>query len=216
MFTGLIEEKGKVQAIRKGIASATLTISSSVVTGDLKVGDSVSVNGVCLTATLVDKHTFSVDAVPETMLRSNLGSLHAGSVVNLERALKVGDRLGGHMVSGHVDALGQIKLIEGDENAVWFTVTMDPHQLKYLVPKGSVAIDGISLTVVEVTADAFTVSVIPHSLKETTLADKVKEDKVNIECDMTAKYIEKFLGWKEKSGQESPVSMDYLKKHGFA
>jgi len=128
----------------------------------------------------------------------------------------VGDRLGGHMVSGHVDALGQIKLIEGDENAVWFTVTMDPHQLKYLVPKGSVAIDGISLTVVEVTADAFTVSVIPHSLKETTLADKVKEDKVNIECDMTAKYIEKFLGWKEKSGQESPVSMDYLKKHGFA
>lgn len=215
MFTGIIEDRGKIQAIKKGIESATLTISSSVVASDLKLGDSVAVNGVCLTVTGFDKHTFRVDAVPETMSRSNLKNLHAGNEVNLERALKVGDRLGGHMVSGHVDAIGHLQQVDSDENAVWFTIGVEQDQIKYLVPKGSVAVDGISLTVVDVTDDAFTVSVIPHSLQETTLAGKKAGDAVNIECDMTAKYIERFLNWNDKPKQGGSVSMEYLRKHGY-
>jgi riboflavin synthase len=175
----------------------------------------VSVNGVCLTVTTFDKSRFTVDAVPETMSRSNLGMLKAGSKVNLERALQVGGRMGGHMVSGHVDAKGEIRRIEKDENAVWFTIGMDAAQIKYLIPKGSVAVNGISLTVVDVETDSFTVSVIPHSLSETTLNEMKTGDKVNIEVDMTAKYIERFLAFRA-SGEKKKVSMDYLKENGFA
>jgi riboflavin synthase len=215
MFTGIIEDKGVVEMVNPGEKSAALTIRSEEIVSDLKVGDSVSVNGVCLTVTTFDKSRFTVDAVPETMSRSNLGMLKAGSKVNLERALQVGGRMGGHMVSGHVDAQGEIRSIEKDENAVWFTIGMDTVQMKYLIPKGSVAVNGISLTVVDVETDSFTVSVIPHSLSETTLNELKTGDKVNIEVDMTAKYIERFLAFREP-GEKKKVSMDYLKENGFA
>ncbi len=215
MFTGIIEDKGVVEMVKPGEKSATLTIRSEEIVADLKVGDSVAVNGVCLTVTTFDKSRFTVDAVPETMSRSNLGMLKAGSRVNLERALQVGGRMGGHMVSGHVDAKGEIRKIENDENAVWFTIGIDTEQIRYLIPKGSVAVNGISLTVVDVKEDSFTISVIPHSLSETTLNEMKIGDKVNIEVDMTAKYIERFLVFRE-SGEKEKVSMDYLKKNGFA
>lgn len=216
MFTGLIEDKGTVLSVKKGAKAAEIAVRSKEITSDLHTGDSVSVNGVCLTATKIQDDVFHVDAVPETMSRSNLGSLSTGSLVNLERALKVGDRLGGHMVSGHVDALAYIQHIEKDENAVWFTFKMDSENIKYLVPKGSVAVDGISLTVVDVLEDKFTVSVIPLSLKETVLSDKSLGDSVNIECDMTAKYIERFFTWKGDHPDKKGVSMEDLTKYGFA
>lgn len=216
MFTGIVEDKGVVEMVRPGEKSATLSIRSEKIVSDLKVGDSVSVNGVCLTVTYFDKSRFTVDAVPETMSRSNLGMLKAGSRVNLERALQVGARMGGHMVSGHVDTKGEIRKIEKEENAVWFTIGMDSEQIKYLIPKGSVAVNGISLTVVDVVADSFTISVIPHSLNETTLSEMKTGDKVNIEVDMTAKYIERFLSFRQTGKMSNDVSMDYLKKNGFA
>lgn len=215
MFTGIIEDKGIVEMVKPSEKSATLTIRSEEIVSDLKVGDSVSVNGVCLTVTTFDKSRFTVDAVPETMSRSNLGMLKSGSRVNLERALQVGGRMGGHMVSGHVDAQGEIRKIDNDENAVWFTIGVDAEQIRYLIPKGSVAVNGISLTVVDVEEDRFTVSVIPHSLSETTLNEMKTGDRVNIEVDMTAKYIERFLAFRE-SGEKEKVSMDYLKENGFA
>ena len=216
MFTGLIEDKGTVLTLKKGAKAAEIAVRSEKITGDLHTGDSVSVNGVCLTVTRIRDDVFYVDAVPETMNRSNLGGLSTGSPVNLERALKVGDRLGGHMVSGHVDALGTIQHIEKDENAVWFTMKMDSENIKYLVPKGSVAVDGISLTVVDVVGETFTVSVIPLSLKETILSNKAVGDTVNIECDMTAKYIERFFTWKSSKTDKKGISMDDLTKYGFA
>ncbi len=216
MFTGLIEDKGTVLSVKKGAKAAEIAVRSKEITSDLHTGDSVSVNGVCLTATKIQDDVFHVDAVPETMSRSNLGGLATGSRVNLERALRVGDRLGGHMVSGHVDALGYIQYIEKDENAVWFTFKMESENIKYLVAKGSVAVDGISLTVVDVFEDKFTVSVIPLSLKETVLSDKSLGDSVNIECDMTAKYIERFFTWKGDRQDKKGVSMEDLTKYGFA
>lgn len=213
MFTGIIEEVGQIQAIKPGVLSAQLIIKANVVLGDVKLGDSIAINGVCLTVTHYDQNSFRVDAVPETMKRSNLGNLKAGDHVNLERALAVGDRLGGHMVSGHVDATGTILHIEKEENAVWYTIEMDSEMIKYLIPKGSVAVDGISLTVVDVEKHKFTLSVIPHSLANTTLVEKVKGDNVNIECDMTAKYIDRFLSWKTE--EKKDVSMDLLRRNGF-
>lgn len=213
MFTGIIEDIGSVETVQSGVNSAELRINSKVIPQDLKTGDSVSINGVCLTVTAYDTRGFSVEAVPETMSRSNLGNLHAGSPVNLERALRVGDRMGGHMMSGHVDSKGIIQAVDQEENAVWYTITLANDFIRYLIPKGSVGIDGISLTVVEVSEDSFTVSVIPHTLRETTLAYRKKGDEVNIECDMTAKYIERFLAFREEPKKD--ITMDYLKENGY-
>ncbi|MCF8233109.1 MAG: riboflavin synthase [Bacteroidales bacterium] len=213
MFTGIIEDIGRVETVKSGVNSAELRISSKVIPQDLKTGDSVSINGVCLTVTAYDVSGFTVEAVPETMTRSNLGNLHAGTPVNLERALRVGDRMGGHMMSGHVDSKGIIQSIDKEENAVWYTVSLANDFIRYLIPKGSVGIDGISLTVVDVSEDSFTVSVIPHTLQETTLAYRSKGEEVNIECDMTAKYIERFLAFREKPRKD--ITMDYLKENGY-
>jgi len=213
MFTGIIEDIGKVESVKSGVEAANLRIESEVIASDLKLGDSVSVNGVCLTVTEFNKSGFTVDAVPETMRRSNLGTLRAGSMVNLERALRVGDRMGGHMMSGHVDSKGVVQSVDQDENAWWFTISLGNEFIRYLIPKGSVGIDGISLTVVDVHEDRFTVSVIPHTWKETTLAHLKKGDEVNIECDMTAKYIERFLAFRDRPKQD--ITMDYLKENGY-
>ncbi|RUT73400.1 riboflavin synthase [Ancylomarina longa] len=219
MFTGLIEEIGSIKSIQRGGKSIRLAVSASKIMDDLKLGDSIATNGICLTVISFDSKSFSADVMPETMSRTNFGLLGAGSSVNLERALRVGDRLGGHMVSGHIDGLGEIVGKEQDENAIWVKIAAPIDILKYIVEKGSIAIDGISLTVAEVDNKSFKVSIIPLTQSDTTLISKKPGDKVNLECDMTAKYIEKFLFHRETENaqiERSDLSMDFLKDNGFA
>ncbi len=205
MFTGLVEDCGVVRSIRRRGEAATLEIESSVVAPDLKIGDSVSVNGACLTVVGISGSRFSVDAVPETMRRTNLGLLGPGGRVNLERALKLGDRLGGHLVSGHVDATGVISRISKDGIATVVAVRVPEDLERFVAPKGSVAVDGVSLTVVERAGREFTVSVIPHSLAATTLAEKHPGSVVNVEVDLVARYLENLLAGQragERRGKE--------------
>lgn len=193
MFTGLTEEKGILQAIRPGAHSAVLTIGCKKILDDLAIGDSVSVNGVCLTATTLTGTGFTADVMHETLNRSSLGSLRTGSSVNLERAMAMGRRFGGHIVSGHIDGTGRIGSVTQDDNAFLYRILCGPDLLRYIVPKGSIAIDGISLTVVSVDEESFTVSIIPHTRAETTLSQKKAGDIVNLENDVIAKYTEKLL-----------------------
>jgi riboflavin synthase len=162
----------------------------------------------------MDKNTFSVDVMAETMRKTNLQNIKPGSQVNLERALRLNDRLGGHLVSGHIDGTGTITRFEKEDNAVWVTISAGDDILKYIIIKGSIAIDGISLTVANVTNHDFSVSLIPYTIKDTTLAKKNKGDLVNLECDLVGKYIEKLLNSEEKA-KEKTIDMDYLKEHGF-
>lgn len=218
MFTGIIEEIGKVQSIVKSAKSARISIKANKVLEDVKLGDSIATNGVCLTVTSFTKSDFTVDVMAETMRKSNLDLLSEGSPVNLERALRLGDRLGGHMVSGHVDGLGRIEGILKEENAIWVTIGTELSLLRYVIPKGSIAIDGISLTVAYVDDSCFKVSVIPHTKDETTLLGKQMGAKVNLECDMVGKYIEKLVLGKttHTEYEQKSVDMDFLTKHGFA
>ncbi|MCX6282828.1 MAG: riboflavin synthase [Bacteroidetes bacterium] len=212
MFTGIIEEVGIVRSITKGAKSVSMLISADVVASDLRLGDSVNTNGTCLTVTGVSLNSFTVDVMPETMRKTNLGSLKAGSNVNLERALLLSSRLGGHLVSGHIDGTGLISKIKKEDNAVWITLQASPDILRYLIPRGSVSLDGISLTVVHADEVSFEVSLIPHSMAVTTLRDKKPGDTLNIECDMVAKYIEKYT---VKAGPGSTIDQGFLDKYGF-
>lgn len=214
MFTGIIEETGTIRSVKRGTISASLRIEANLVLEDVKVGDSINTNGVCLTVTAFDSHGFEVDVMAETMRRTNLGSLAPGSKVNLERALRLSDRLGGHMVSGHIDGTGTITDIRKEENATWITLSAGSDITRYIVPKGSVALDGISLTVVDVVRTGFSVSIIPHTGEETTLLQKKTGEQVNIECDLTAKYIEKFLK-EDNTSQKDKLDINFLNKHGF-
>jgi len=216
LFTGLIEEIGTVQSVLKGAKSATITIKAKNVLKNAKLGDSIATNGVCLTVTSFTSDGFQVDVMAETMRMSNLSKLSPGSKVNLERALMLGDRLGGHLVSGHIDGIGIIKDFKREDNAIWASISAPPHILKYVVYKGSIAIDGISLTVAYVDNEIFKVSVIPHTKEITTLLHKNIGDEVNLEGDMIGKYIERFLSFKEESPSKSIVDMEFLSKHGFA
>lgn len=192
MFTGIIEEQGTVKDIRLG-ASPLLVIDGGPLTAGLKEGDSVAVNGVCLTALDIQGGVFRADVMPETLRKTDLGSLKRGDEVNLELALRVGDRLGGHMVSGHVDTVGKIVKEKREKNARVVSIGLPDEFLEYIAPKGSVAVDGISLTVVDVTPAAFSVSLIPHTLDVTTLGKKRSGSPVNIEVDMTARYVKRLL-----------------------
>jgi riboflavin synthase len=212
MFTGIIEEIGTVKAVQHGSKSVCLTVWAEKVLDDLKIGDSINTNGVCLTVVSFNKGAFSVDAVPETMRRSNLGILTVGDKVNLERAMKLTDRLGGHIVSGHIDGTGIIRKNWEEDNAMWFTITPDKPMLKYIAEKGSIALDGISLTIARVDESSFDVSVIPHTLNETTLINKKTGDGVNIECDLIAKYLEKVAGFGKERGN---ITLEYLAEQGF-
>lgn len=216
MFTGLIEEIGKVQSVVKSTKSAKITIKANKVLEEIKLGDSISTNGVCLTATEFTANNFTVDVMAETMRRSNLHRLSPGDEVNLERALKVGDRLGGHIVSGHIDGMGTIANYENEDNAVWITITASPEILKYIVQKGSIAIDGISLTVAYVDETDFKVSIIPHTKEVTTLLRKKIGDIVNLECDLVGKYIEKLILSKEQAPVKKGIDMNFLSDYGFA
>lgn len=209
MFTGLIEEIGTIEAVKRGARSAVLVVRGDKIFSDLKVGDSVSTNGVCLTATAINGKTFSADVMNETLSRSGLGKLRSGSHVNLERAMAADGRFGGHMVAGHVDGTGKIIHIRRDDNAIWYTISASAEIMRYIVEKGSVAIDGISLTVAAAGREDFSVSVIPHTAQETTLAEKKIGDAVNLENDMVGKYIEKFVS--KKSG----IDEAFLQRYGF-
>ncbi len=215
MFTGLVEEIGKVKSIVGTTKSAKITIEAERILEDIKLGDSISTNGVCLTITAFNHHSFSVDVMPETMRKSNLNYLKLGSYVNLERAMKIGDRFGGHLVSGHIDGVGRIRAFERDDNATWVSIEAPVKVLRYIVNKGSIAIDGISLTVAYIDDELFKISIIPMTKKETTLIKKRVGEQVNIECDMVGKYVEKFISLSEKK-RKSAIDMNFLIENGYA
>lgn len=216
MFTGLVEEVGIVQSVLKSTKSAKIAIKAHKVLEDVKLGDSISTNGVCLTVTDFKDNSFTVDVMAETIRMSNLKNVVSGSKVNLERALRLGDRLGGHIVSGHIDGTGIISSFDKEDNAVWITIKASGNLLKYIIHKGSITIDGVSLTVAYVDESIFKVSIIPHTKDVTTLLSKAIGDEVNLECDMVGKYIEKLMNFNEKpSYAESKVDMDFLREHGF-
>ena len=219
MFTGLIEEIGTVKNIRKGNVSSQITIKAQKVLEDIKQGDSICTNGACLTVISHSVREFTVDVMAETLRRTNLHKLTPGNKVNLERALKIGDRLGGHIVSGHVDGIGTILQMEKEENAIWITISTTNKILKYIIEKGSVSIDGISLTIAGVNDNNFRVSIIPHTGLMTTLLKKQPGDKLNIENDIIGKYIENFISPKgdknHKEQSDNKIDMNFLKEHGF-
>lgn len=212
MFTGIIEEIGKVKGIKRGNRSVVLEIGARRVLEDVRVGDSIATNGICLTVTSLSDAGFLADVMPETMQRSNLGGLKTGDRVNLERALCLNGRLGGHLVAGHIDGTGRITVKEQDENAIWITISAPPAILRYVVEKGSIAIDGVSLTIAYVDDSAFKVSVIPHTQEETTLTGKRAGDIVNLENDMIVKYVEKLMGG---GVDRKGLSLDFLQANGF-
>lgn len=193
MFTGLVEEVGKLQSVRRGARSCVLTVACNTVTDGTHIGDSIMTNGVCLTVTKVTCGSFSADVMPETLRRSALGALHPGDAVNLERAMPASGRFGGHIVSGHIDGTGTIRSLQRDDNAVWITVAAGPEILRYVVEKGSVALDGISLTAAGVDQSSLRVSVIPHTWDVTALKHKRPGNLLNVECDIIGKYVEKML-----------------------
>ena len=214
MFTGIIEELGTVQRIEKGSNSSQLYIQARQVLSDAKIGDSIAVNGVCLTVTEHGDDYFVADVMAETLLRTTLKELSNGARVNLERALRVGDRMGGHIVQGHVDGVGTIVEQRKEDIATIIYIKAEPELLRYIVPKGSIAIDGISLTVIDVQASRFSVSIIPHTAAVTSLGFKRTGEQVNLETDIIGRYVERLLG------QESPqpsggLSIDALAENGF-
>lgn len=215
MFTGIVEELGTVRSVRRGAHSSVLSISAKEVLSDLKVGDSVAVNGVCLTATTVDSGGFTADVMHETLNRSSLGALTAGSHVNLERAMAANGRFGGHIVSGHIDGTGTITALKQDDNALWYTVSAPPALLRYIVEKGSVAIDGVSLTVAAVGESWFSISAIPHTVAVTLLGEKGVGDVVNLENDVIGKYVEKLLRPQTQEAAKSSLTLEFLAEHGF-
>ena len=216
MFTGIIEEVGTIRSIKKGAKSAIITVEASKILEDVHIGDSICTNGVCLTVTTFDKNTYSVDVMHETLRRTNLGDLKSGSRVNLERAMAADGRFGGHIVAGHIDGTGVITSMTRDDNAIWIVINTEKSILKYIVNKGSITIDGISLTVADVDASSFSVSVIPHTGDNTTLLSKKPGDTVNLETDMIGKYVEKLLRFQaEEEKGSSGITMEFLAEHGF-
>jgi len=212
MFTGIIEEVGTVQAIQHGENSSFIEIKAEKVLSDVHAGDSIAVNGVCLTVTEFSKNTFRADVMNETLKRSSLGSLKNGSSVNLERAMSANGRFGGHMVSGHIDGTGVISAVKNDGIAVWYTINTTSEIMQYIIEKGSIAVDGISLTVAKVTNSSFSVSIIPHTAQQTILSFKKTGDIVNLENDIVGKYVGKFINADIK---KSNISMNFLAENGF-
>ena len=205
MFTGIVEEVGNV----KSVGSGQLTVSASAVLEATRLGDSMAVNGACLTVSAKDATSFSVDVMPETLKRTNLGQLRPGSNVNLERALMVGARVGGHLVQGHVDATGRVVSLVLEGGAVIAKLAAPPEVLRYVVEKGFIAADGVSLTVVGYDQSSFSVSLVGYTLNNTVLGSRKVGDQVNLEVDIIAKYVEKL-----REGRGG-VTLDFLSEHGF-
>lgn len=215
MFTGIVEELGTIQHIARGQHSAVLTIQAKTVLEHTKLGDSIAVNGICLTVTGLSPQSFCADVMHETLDRSSLAELASGSPVNLERAMAANGRFGGHIVSGHVDGTGRVTRIRRDDTAIWYTVACDAALLRYIVEKGSITIDGISLTVAAVTAQDFSISAIPHTVAQTVLSERREGDVVNLECDIIAKYVEKLLQPAATAPAQSSLTREFLAEHGF-
>ncbi len=210
MFTGLIEEMGTVKSIKRRADSIELTVSGKEVIKDMRKGDSVSVNGVCLTVTSnqLPVTSFKVDVGTETLRRTSLGELRIGEKVNLEKALKMGERLGGHFVTGHIDGVGIIRKRIKEGDTFLFELEAPNEIMNYIIPKGSIALDGISLTIVDFNKNRFSVSIIPHTLEVTTLGFKKVGNKVNLEADMIGKYVVKLM-------KEKGITLDFLKRYGY-
>lgn len=215
MFTGIVEEVGTVREIRKGQTSSFIEIQAKTVLSDVHLGDSIAVNGVCLTVTEFSADSFRADVMNETLNRSSLGSLRSGSHVNLERAMPANGRFGGHIVSGHIDGTGVITDIRRDGISVWYTIGTTAAIMRYIVEKGSVAIDGISLTVAKVTDSSFSVSIIPHTAEQTVLSYKKTGDTVNLENDIIGKYVEKLMNPQNSPKEPNGITMEFLAKNGF-
>lgn len=216
MFTGIVEEVGAIRNIKRGQHSAVLTIHAKTVLEETRIGDSIAVNGICLTVTRLFPDGFSADVMHETLNRSSLAGLSAGSVVNLERAMPANGRFGGHIVAGHVDGVGHIANIRRDDTAVWYTVHAGPEILRYVVEKGSITIDGISLTVATLDSDSFQVSIIPHTGSETILLGKKAGDVVNLENDIIGKYVQRLLtNPAPEEAPQSKVTWEFLAENGF-
>lgn len=219
MFTGIVEEVGILKSIRRGASSAVLEIAARTVLEDIHLGDSIAVNGVCLTATSFTGSSFTADVMHETLDRSSLAALRPGSRVNLERAMAANGRFGGHIVAGHVDGVGTVLETKRDDNAVWYTISAGPEVLRYVVEKGSITIDGISLTVARVGPESFAISAIPHTVAVTVLKDRKAGDKVNLETDIIGKYVEKLLTTgpvqTAEPKQTSGITKDFLTRYGF-
>ena len=218
LFTGIIEETGVIRALSMSGHSGEISIRAKTVLEGTKIGDSIAVNGICLTVTSLRPDGFTADVMPETVSRSSLGGASAGDRVNLERAMAADGRFGGHIVSGHIDGIGTVRDLTRDENAVWVRIETEPQILRYIVEKGSITIDGISLTVASVTDRDFSVSIIPHTGAETTLLSRQPGDPVNLETDIIAKYTEKLLGLTQgasgSGGSEEGVTMEMLQMLG--
>ena len=216
MFTGIVEETGTIRSIGITGSSGQIAITARKVLEGTKIGDSIAVNGVCLTVTSLQPDGFTADVMAETIRRSGLKNAHAGDRVNLERAMAADGRFGGHIVAGHIDGTGVIVSMVREENAVWVKIRTEPAVLRYIVQKGSIAIDGISLTVAEVTAEDFSVSVIPHTGAETTLLKRAEGDTVNLETDIVGKYVERFtLGTPQPQAEQGTLTLEKLAEYGF-
>ncbi len=213
MFTGIVEEMGRIERVTGTEKALQLMIACSTVLEDVHLGDSIAVNGICLTVSEHNKSSFKADIMPETYRSTSLATLKTGSKVNLERALPLGGRLGGHLVSGHIDGTGIILGKREEDNALWLDIRASQDIMKYMILKGSVCIDGTSLTVSTITGSIFSVSLIPHTAKTTILSDKNQSDLVNIECDLLAKYVEKLMSG--KVNQQSGISMEWIKEQGY-
>ncbi|MBE8954163.1 MAG: riboflavin synthase [Quinella sp. 2Q5] len=207
MFTGIIEEVGRLKTLHGG----RIEIACAKILGGVQIGDSISVNGVCLTVVGFGENFFAADVMPETLRKTSLAELNRGGVVNLERALKLGDRLGGHIVSGHIDGVGKILSIRSEGNALVIDVAAENFLLRQIAPKGSVALDGISLTVVEAGSESFSVSMIPHTRAVTNFQAKRAGSPVNIETDVLAKYVDRLLNF-----HAAPtITKNFLEANGF-
>lgn len=224
MFTGIIEETGVVERLELRGSSGRIRIRASKVLEETRIGDSIAVNGICLTVTDLAGNSFEADVMAETVRRSSLGSLGNHDRVNLERAMRADSRFGGHIVTGHIDGCGVIRSMKREENAIWVRIVPPEGLLRGIVEKGSIAIDGISLTVAEVDENGFAVSVIPHTGEETTLLGKKAGDPVNLETDILGKYVEKFLfsgvghdnkGTEAASGTDGNITLEFLQENGF-
>lgn len=219
MFTGIIEEVGKVVSINRHGSTVRIEIGADIVLKDTKIGDSIATNGVCLTVTDITASSFFADAMPETVGTTAIKTLINGSKVNLERALMLSTRLGGHIVTGHVDGTGIISEVKKDENAIRLNVNTSPEILRYIVHKGSITIDGVSLTVIDVTDSYFSVSIIPHTQTTTTLTSKTVGSIVNLENDILGRYVEKLLKTDASTNLQKPensrLTMEFLQENGF-
>ncbi|HEK9102447.1 riboflavin synthase [Bacillus pfraonensis] len=213
MFTGIVEELGTVSNIRQSGEAMKLTITANTILSDVKLGDSIAVNGICLTVTSFTASSFTVDAMPETMRATSLRMLGTRSKVNLERAMAANGRFGGHFVTGHIDGIGTIVSKKQHYNAIYYKIEIPNNLLRYCLHKGSVAIDGTSLTIFDIDESSITISLIPHTVSESIIGEKVAGDIVNIECDMVGKYIERFISNPKK--QSSSVTESFLQENGF-